>query len=259
MLMQPHSLMELSGNAFHLLPFAQGGCLQRAGGFFLLLLLLGFNFFFLYPPPKKLPLPFLFSMLLKKKTGREFKKNPNNKLKRGLGVSIRSPPLPGSLAGAAGDGAGWLSRTGRWGVRGPSPRSAWLLGAIFPKSLPASENFQLSPRNALAEHTVLMGKQDASLGSEFGLKREKPKGEKSAGAFGHHSSPSGSLSVCLSVLPATVTPQLCPPQQLPRKLLRAYPQEHLQHLFPRETTPRLQREPRLIRKRQNNGRDPTDF
>lgn len=72
MLMQPHSLMELSGNAFHLLPFAQGGCLQRAGGF--LGGFLGCCFvvgIFFYPFPKKLPLrdsppsPFIFYTLEK--------------------------------------------------------------------------------------------------------------------------------------------------------------------------------------------------
>lgn len=52
------------------------------------------------------------------------------------------------------------------GVPAPNaPRAAWLLGAIFPKSLPASENLQLWERKALAEHTRTNGNQEASLGS----------------------------------------------------------------------------------------------
>lgn len=75
MLMQPHSLMELSGNAFHLLPFAQGGCLQRAGGFFCGCFVVGIP---PPPPPRKSPSPFIF-YALEKQNWNKIKKKKHNK------------------------------------------------------------------------------------------------------------------------------------------------------------------------------------
>lgn len=165
MLMQPHSLMELSGNAFHLLPFAQGGCLQRAGGAFFLLLLFccwfvvgDFGLLYFRPPPPEIPL--LFYIFCPHERQHWNKLNQNTKTpqlrkinRRGSG-SILSSPVPSPCKKPlCREQIGWgrsqrsnpvWAGAGEAGGRGGVPRSAWLLGARFPKSLPASENFQLS-------------------------------------------------------------------------------------------------------------------
>lgn len=60
MLMQPHSLMELSGNAFHLLPSAQGGVYKGLGAFLRRVVVGIFFFLFTHTPLRNSASPFYF-------------------------------------------------------------------------------------------------------------------------------------------------------------------------------------------------------
>lgn len=148
-------------------PLLRGDVYKGLGAFFVVVLLLGFP-----PPPRKSPSPFIFYALEKQNWNKIKKKNHNKtqtpkphyqkkKKKRGSGSILSSPLSSSCKSSLCWEQMGWFNPVWAGGGGGVppalSPRSAWLLGAIFPKSLPASENFQLSNQNALAEHTVLMG------------------------------------------------------------------------------------------------------
>lgn len=146
-------------------PLLRGDVYKGLGAFFCFVVGI-----FFFTPLGNSPSPFIFCALEKQNWNKIFKKPPKlhyqKKKKEDQGPSFHLPcPAPAKAPFAGAHGVGMepviQPHVGRGeaggGVCSRSPRSAWLLGAIFPKSLPASENFQLSDRNALAEHTVLMG------------------------------------------------------------------------------------------------------